>query len=90
MKDTELHLNIIAQGFMSIQNGLDWFDSSDLNEKKETLQSLSAILTQAPPTSDEIVHGIEQSKLKTTYTPCMLLVQKPFKEAIDYRRTQSF
>lgn len=82
MKNTELHLNKIAQGFISIQNGIDWFDSFDLNEKKEILQSLSVILTQAHPTSDEIANGIEQSKLQTTFTPCVLMVQKPFKEAI--------
>jgi hypothetical protein len=82
MNNTELQLNKIAQGFISIQSGIDWFDTFDQNEKKEVLQTLSVILTQAHPTRDEILSGVKKSKLKPTYTPCILITEKPFKEAI--------
>ena len=73
MNNTELQLNKLAQGFISIQNGIDWFDTFDRNEKKEIFQILSVILTQAHPTSDEIANGIEQSKLKPSCAPCALI-----------------
>jgi hypothetical protein len=82
MNDIELHLNKIAQGLISIQSGVDWFNSFDLNEKNEVLESLSYILMQSHPTIGEIADGIEKSKLKPTYTPCVLMLKKPFKEAI--------
>jgi hypothetical protein len=82
MNDIEIQLNKIAQGIVSVQSGIDWFDTFDLNEKKVILHTLGYILTQSRPTIDEITNGIEKSKLKTTYTPCVLMLKKPFKEAI--------
>ena len=37
---------------------------------------------QSHPTVDEITDGIIKSNLKPTYTPCVLLVKKPLKEAM--------
>lgn len=82
MDQTELQLNKIAQGFLSLKDGIDWFDASDLNTKKDILQSLSIILTQSHPTVDEVENGISRSELKRTYTPCVLLAEKPFGEAV--------
>jgi Family of unknown function (DUF5958) len=83
MNKTELQLNKIAQGFVSLKDGIDWFDASDLNTKKNILQSLSVILTQSHPTSDDVENGIKQSELKRTYTPCVLMAEKPFGEAVS-------
>ncbi len=82
MNKTELQLNKIAQGFIRFKDGIDWFDESDLDKKKDILHSLSVILTQSHPTSDEVEIGINRSKLKRTYTPCVLMVEKPFNEAV--------
>ena len=82
MNHIELHLNQIAQGHITIKKGIDWFNSHDLNEKKEIIQTLSEILTQAHPTNNEIENGIEISKLKPTYTPCVLMAEKQFNEAV--------
>lgn len=82
MNKTELQLNKIAQGIVRLKDGIDWFDTCDLDTKKDILHSLSVILTQSHPTSDEVEIGIKRSELKRTYTPCVLMVEKPFSEAV--------
>jgi hypothetical protein len=82
MNKTELQINKIAQGFLTLKDGIDWFDASDPITKKDILQSLSAILTQSHPTADEVEKGINRSELKRTYTPCVLMAEKPFSEAV--------
>lgn len=82
MNNSELQLNKLAQGFVSLIDGVDWFNGSNLNTKKDILQSLSVILLQSHPTTEEVISGISRSKLKRTDTPCVLMVEKPFKEAV--------
>ena len=82
MNDNELLLNKIAQGFVRVEDGIDWFNASDLDTKRNILQSLSVFLIQSHPTSDEVEKGIARSELKRTYTPCVLMVEKPFNEAV--------
>ena len=82
MNETELQLNKIAQGLVRVEDGIDWFDASDLDTKRNVLQSLSVFLTQSHPTCDEVEKGITRSELKRTYTPCVLMVEKPFNEAV--------
>lgn len=83
MNKTELQINKISQGIISLKDGINWFDTCELKIKMDVLQSLSAFLTQAHPARKEIENGIKQSGLKPTYTPCVLMIDKLFKEAIS-------
>lgn len=82
MKPTDLQINKIAQGIIEFRDGIDWFVGCKRKSKKEILQSLSCFLAQVHPTRDEVCAGIELSVLKPTYTPCVLIMKKPFKEAL--------
>jgi len=83
MDQTELQINKIAQGFIELRDGIDWFDACDLKSKKEILLSLSYFLGQAHPTRKEVDDGIELCELKRTYTPCVLMAEKPFNDALS-------
>jgi Family of unknown function (DUF5958) len=82
MNQTDLQINKIAQGVIELRDGIDWFVGCELETKKEILQSLSWFLAQAHPTREEICLGIDLSGLKLTSTPCVLMMKKPFKEAL--------
>lgn len=82
MNQYELQINKIAQGLVELQDGIDWFESSDLQSQKEINRSLGYFLLQAHPTRNEIDEGIASSGLKSTYTPCVLMAKKPLKDAL--------
>jgi len=83
MNPIELQINKIAQGSIILEDGVEWFNACDLKSKKEILQSLSYFLIQSHPTRNEIEAGIKLSGLKSTYTPCALMNQKPVISAIN-------
>ncbi len=82
MNQTDLQINKIAQGFVKLQDGIDWFNAFDVKSKKGILQSISYFLSQAHPTRNEVDDGIKLSGLKPSYTPCVLLAKKPFNDAM--------
>lgn len=82
VKPTDLQINKIAQGVIDLRDGIYWFVGCELESKKEILQSLSWFLSQAHPTREEVSAGICLSRLKSTYTPCVIMMEKPFKEAL--------
>ena len=86
MNQTELQINKIAQGIIKFGDGINWFEVCDLKSKKEILQSLSYFLAQAHPSRKEVANGIKLSGLKPSYTPCVLMTEKPFNEALKIIR----
>lgn len=66
---------------MSIEDGLAWFDGESSEGRKEIMRSLDLCLFQSHPNHADILKGIETSRLKETYSPCVMLLKKPFNEA---------
>ncbi|MDH5229501.1 MAG: DUF5958 family protein [Gammaproteobacteria bacterium] len=81
MNDRELYINKLAQGFASIEDGMKWFEASDDVQKQDIMRSLDMCIFQSHPTTEDIVQGIKFSKLKETYSPCVLVKEKPLNEA---------
>jgi len=82
MKQAELQINKIAQGFIEFNDGIKWFAACSLESKNEILLSLSVFLAQVHPAWEEIEAGIKSSGLKSTVTPCVLMIKKSFKDAL--------
>ncbi|MDH5547969.1 MAG: DUF5958 family protein [Gammaproteobacteria bacterium] len=81
MNDRELTINKIAQNLISVDDGLKWFEDSDENQKMDIMRSLDMCIFQSHPTVEDIDLGMQNSGLKETYSPCVLIRSKPFNEA---------
>lgn len=69
----EIKLNKIAQGIIDIESGMNWFMESDSNTQLKLLRKLYYMILQAGAKEDDISQAISLSKLKRTFTPCVLL-----------------
>ena len=83
MNETEIKINKIAQGVISFDEGKAWFENSNRKDQQHILYNLNLFLQQVHPKPDEVLNGIHLSQLKKTYTPCVLISKKPFKEALN-------
>ena len=81
MNDRELKINQIAQGLVSMEDGLKWFNDASPEQRVEIMRSLDLCVFQSHPTEDDIEKGIKKSGLKQTYTPCVLILKKPLDQA---------
>jgi len=70
---TELQLNRIVQGQVSVAEGSSWFESQQLEEQGQTLGALARLCLQAHPLAAEVPQAIGRSGLKRSFTPCVLL-----------------
>jgi hypothetical protein len=70
---TELQLNRIAQGLISVSDGNAWFEALSATERREVLSKLALICTQSHPRADEVLPAIARAGLKPTFTPCVML-----------------
>lgn len=80
MNDRELNINKIAQGILTLNEGLEWFDESTPEYRNKIMHSLDLCIYQSHPTTEDIEEGIKNSNLKETYSPCVLIRKKPFNE----------
>lgn len=81
MNDLQLTINKIAQGVITLEEGLAWFDSSDSESRLEIMGSLDLCIHQSHPNREDIERGIQLSGLKETYSPCVLIRKKHINEA---------
>ena len=82
MNYREIKINRIAQGIISFEEGFLWFESANKYYQQKILQDLNVFLQHTHPRPNEIETGIQLSGLKTTYTPCVLILKKPIKDAL--------
>jgi len=68
-----LEINKYGQNLTDINSILDSFKHFDLNEKRGYLDELLWLIQQSKPNDEDVEPAIQQSKLKSTYTPCVLL-----------------
>lgn len=80
MNERELKINAIAQGILSLDEGLKWFDGESAASRADIMRSLDLCVFQSHPSIDDIEMGIKKSGLKESYSPCVLIRNKPFNQ----------
>ncbi|MBU2569018.1 MAG: hypothetical protein KJ725_03085 [Gammaproteobacteria bacterium] len=81
MNEAELKINKLAQGLLPLDDGLAWYDESDTESRNKIMKALDLCIFQSHPTNEDIEEGIKNSGLKETYSPCVLVRNKPFNDA---------
>lgn len=61
-----------------IEEGIAWFNESGPEQREDILRALNMCIFQSHPTEEDIKDGIAESGLKETYSPCVLVLRKPF------------
>ena len=78
MSPYSIYLNRLAQGVIPIKEGLLWFSTLNEQERDKVMHNLNLCIHQSHPTKADIELGIENSDLKDTYSPCVLIRKKHF------------
>jgi hypothetical protein len=71
--EDEILVNKYGQGLISIEQLTESFHLLALSQKKLFLNDILYLIMQSKPKEEDIQLAIEESKLKPTYTPCILL-----------------
>lgn len=69
----EIAINKYGQELIEINFFKTFFSNLDLQNKKDYLNNLVELISQSKPTDTDVENVINQSNLKTTFTPCVLL-----------------
>jgi hypothetical protein len=80
LSGTELQLNRIAQGMVSVPDGVSWFEALAQQEQQVVLRTLAYITSQSHPLPAEVEPAIAQARLKPTFTPCVMVRKAPLPE----------
>ena len=83
MEEQGIIINKIAQGKLSIENGIEWFDSLSDVEKKSAFFTTKFYTIQSLPNENIIKTAIPKIPLKPTITPIVILKTNPFNIAIN-------
>jgi len=78
----EIRINQIQQELISHEDAKNWFLSFPTEDQQEILQRLSYRTLQAGAREEDVSVAIAKSKLRPTYTPCVLLSRGRLKEQI--------
>lgn len=76
----EIKINQIQQELISQEDAKNWFLSFPTAYQQEILQWLSYMVLQAGAREEDVSLAIAKSKLRPTYTPCVLLTRGRLKE----------
>jgi hypothetical protein len=76
----EITINQIQQKLISQEDAKNWFLSFPTEYQQEILQRLSYMTLQAGAREEDVSLAIAKSKLRPTYTPCVLLSRGRLKE----------
>jgi len=76
----EIAINQIQQELISQQDAKNWFLSFPTEAQQDILQRLSYMTIQAGAQEKDVSLAIAKSKLRPTYTPCVLLSKGRLKE----------
>ena len=76
----EITINQIQQELISQEDAKNWFLSFPNEGQQDILQRLSYMTIQAGAREEDVSLAITKSKLRATYTPCVLLSKGRLKE----------
>jgi hypothetical protein len=69
----DIFINQIIQDVKTIEEGKDWFNKLEPEYQREILGFIGRMSRQARANEADVDLAIRNSKLKPTYTPCVLL-----------------
>jgi hypothetical protein len=72
INDTIL-INKYGQGIVDISPLVKLFTGFTVEEKVDYLEEIISLIVQSKPSNNDIEPAINESRLKSTYTPCVLL-----------------
>jgi hypothetical protein len=73
--ENEILVNKYAQNVVEIEDLILIFNSFSLDEKKKYLNDLLFFILQSKAQDEDIEPAIENSKLRRTYTPCVIIMK---------------
>lgn len=71
----DIFLNQLAQTVKSIDEGENWFEDLKQNEQFEVLAKIVFFILQIGVNKNDLEKSICSSGLKSTYTPCQILIR---------------
>ena len=71
--EQEILFNQFGQGIVTDQILIKEFNSMGMQDKRNLLRYLVNLIVQSKSTADDIDDAIFKSRLKPTYTPCLLI-----------------
>ena len=71
--EDEILFNQFGQGVQSEEKLIEKFEPLDINEKRAFLREIEYLIIQSKVRVDDIDEAIEIGKLKSTFTPCVIL-----------------
>lgn len=81
LSEGEVIINKVAQGKLTLDNGLQWFKNSDPTEYRSILAWLRLYLEQSHPDQQLIDDSLGKVPLKPTMTPIVLFKTHPYRVA---------
>ncbi|UAY51047.1 DUF5958 family protein [Ferruginibacter albus] len=84
LSEEEIIINKIAQGKLSLDDGLKWFKNIDSTEQRNILACLRLYLEQSHPEQQLIDDSLEMVSLKFSVKPILLFKTHPYKIAAIY------
>lgn len=72
-REDEILVNKYGQSLILIEQLTDKFSLLDLPQKELFLNDILYLIMQSKPKDEDIEPAIKESKLKSTYTPCVLI-----------------
>jgi hypothetical protein len=78
----EILINKYGQGLLSDAILVNKFDAFKLEEKRDYLTDLSYLIIQSKPIDHDVDIAIQNSNLRPTFTPCVLLKKGISKNAL--------
>lgn len=71
--EIEILINKYGQGLIPLSILQEEFDAYSLCQKRSFLQEMSFLIIQSKPKEEDVNLAIKEEKLKSGYTPCVLL-----------------
>ncbi|WP_343608390.1 DUF5958 family protein [Chryseobacterium oranimense] len=69
----QIFINKYAQGLTSIETFKMLFSNFKIEEKRDYLEEIVSLIIQSKPKNEDIDLAINESGLRPTFTPCVLL-----------------
>ncbi|MFF3226916.1 DUF5958 family protein [Nocardia suismassiliense] len=75
MHETEIVLNELAQALRPMPDGVEWFESLDVDQQLVVLRHAAEYCLQARATIDDAAESIRRSGIRPTHTPAVLITR---------------
>ena len=82
MNNNQLIINQISQNIIPFEEGMNWFGDLEEIDQLSVLHDLRICYEQSHPTDEIVKLGLHKSKLKSTFTPCVLILKFQMRQAL--------